>query len=80
MAQFIATFGYNHRLLPPGWANRSPEPTGLPLRDRFVRVEAVDQKTAMAWMFATFGQQWSQIYPDEDAAGVQRFNLRELVV
>ncbi len=44
----------------------------------FIRVRATDEMEVRRFMKAHFGNKYSHIYESEDAAGVDRFNLREI--
>lgn len=44
--------------------------------DGYVKVVAPTEKTAREMMYEVYGNKWSMIYSDEEAAGVQRFGLR----
>ena len=44
----------------------------------FIRVRACDEMEVRRFMKAHFDNKYSHIYESEDAAGVERFNLREI--
>lgn len=48
------------------------------LGKNFVRVPALSAHAARQAMFATYGNLWAFLYEDEDAAGVNPFNLTEV--
>lgn len=60
--------------------------TGASLANRYVKVEAPDRDTAAEAMLDRFGNRypgkalgnWAFDYPDEDAAGVERYGLVEI--
>lgn len=71
----IFTFGFG----------QSDPRTGNSLANRYVRVEAADLDAAKRRMVARFGNvsptcagNWAFDYPDEDAAGVDRYRLIEI--
>jgi hypothetical protein len=72
----IFTFGYG----------QTDPLTGKSLADRYVRVEAPDRNAAAERMLDRFGNRypghalgnWAFDYPDEDAAGVERYGLVEI--
>lgn len=64
---WIFTFGYDH-----------VHPIdGSPLRDKYVVIYGTSS-VAREEMMCMFGQKWSHQYPTEQAAGVVRFNLKQL--
>lgn len=62
---WIFTFGFGHEL------------AGEPLRNRFVRIRGTFAE-ARVEMVRRFGQKWAFQYANEEEAGVERFNLREI--
>lgn len=72
----IFTFGYG----------QTDPRTGMSLANRYVRVEAADRDAAAERMIDRFGHRypgralgnWAFDYPDEDAAGVERYGLVEI--
>lgn len=51
---------------------------GQRLENCFVRVKADSDEEAREKMVATYGRLWAFQYDSEEAAGVARFNLREV--
>lgn len=67
-----------------GFGQRDPR-TGDSLANRYVRVEADDVEAARILMLTRFGRvgasnagNWAFDYPDEEAAGVDRYELIEI--
>lgn len=61
-----------------GHGQLHPE-TGLSLAHRFVAIRAESADAARAVMVAHFGQRWSFQYASREAAGVEKYELQELV-
>jgi len=59
-----------------GWDHRHPI-TGAPLMDRYLVLTGTYEATR-AEMVRRFGARWSCQYASREAAGVDRFKLREL--
>jgi hypothetical protein len=70
MSEWIFTWGTGHR----------HPVTGESLMDRFVVIPAEDYESARRKMVGRFGTKWCGQYESREAAGVARFDLRELVV
>ncbi len=52
--------------------------TGVSLADSYVRVEAHTEADIRRIMHDRFGNRWSFMYADEEAAGVERYGLTEI--
>lgn len=51
---------------------------GHTLRNCYCRVPAENESQACSKMFETYGDMWAFLYNSADAAGVGRWNLREV--
>lgn len=65
----IITFGSRHHAQ-----------DGTVLRDRFVTVEGPDPLACRMHAFTLFGAKWGFLYSGPEAAGVERFGLREFLI
>lgn len=68
MSEYIFTFGFAHE---------HPD-TGEPLRNCYVVIRANTSEEAREQMFARFGRKWSMQYRSREAAGVEKYHLREI--
>ena len=66
MSEWIFTFGFGHEDAELG-----------PLRSCFVRIRGTFNE-AREQMVQRFGRNWSMQYKSEEAAGVQKYGLREI--
>lgn len=76
--EWIFTFGGGHRLYSV-YPGEAPEGEGVPLTYRFVRIEGT-RDSARAEIYRLFGRAWAFQYASEDAAGVEEYGLKELVI
>lgn len=65
--QWIFTFGFEHV---------HPD-TGEPLKDCYVVIDG-DVNSSRERMAERFGLKWAMQYPSKEAAGVERYGLREI--
>jgi hypothetical protein len=59
-----------------GFADTHPQ-TGESLASCYVRVPG-DVMSSRTLMASVFGNKWSMQYPNEEAAGVERYNMTEI--
>jgi hypothetical protein len=64
---WLFTFGAEHYL------------DGTPLRSRYVRFHGTYMEARLK-MIAALGRAWCAQYPTEEAAGVERYGLTELIL
>lgn len=51
---------------------------GQPLKNCYVAITAEDRGAARVKMFEMYGPKWAMEYDSREAAGVYRFNLKEV--
>jgi hypothetical protein len=73
---WIFTFGAGHRAFAFG---RGRSGDGFPLTDRYVVIRGTAE-TSRAQMFSIFGACWSHQYPSAAEAGIDEYELTQLVL
>jgi len=69
MSEFVFTFGFAH----------TDPVTGESRSKKFARIQADDYEQARIRMNNTYGRQWAFQYESEEAAGVERHGLTEVI-
>lgn len=59
-----------------GFGQHDPQ-TGEPLANSYIVVQG-DINESRRWMEERYGRQWAFQYPNEEAAGVSKWNLRRV--